>query len=219
MGAASWTGYDPFATLEEHGIRQEPELADAVAAADVVISLVGARAAESVARDALSAMRAGSVLADFNTGSPALKQVLGEAAAARAVLFADVAVLAPVPRAGAKTPLMVSGRRRGAIRGALRSGPRARARHRRGRGRRGPRGTRCAAFRSASPPSSSESTSRCACRGLRRLAAEQIAAEFAGDAPQLIERLDRRIAAARTRRAHEVDDAKASSMRWRRPRR
>jgi 3-hydroxyisobutyrate dehydrogenase-like beta-hydroxyacid dehydrogenase len=49
------------------------------------------------------------VFADFNTASPSVKAELAADAANAGVLFADVAVLAPVPRAGSGTPLMASG--------------------------------------------------------------------------------------------------------------
>jgi len=202
------TGYDPFATLDEPGIRQEAQLADAVDSADVVISLVGARAAESVAREALSAMRAGSVLADFNTGSPPLKQTLGEAAAARGVLFADVAVLAPVPRAGAKTPLMVSGD--GADRFAeiyanvhapvLVIGGDA--------GDAAARKLVRSVFMKGLAALVIESTAAARAAGCEDWLREQIAAEFAGDAPQLIQRLIDGSWQHAARRAHEVDDAR-----------
>lgn len=102
-------GYDPFVTTTSTAFQQHAKIADAVSTADVVISLVGAKAAGEVAAQALSHMRAGSVFADFNTSSPSAKRDLAAAADKVGVLFADVAVLAPVPRAGSATPLMASG--------------------------------------------------------------------------------------------------------------
>lgn len=102
-------GFDPYTTLDEQGIVQHDELADAVRGADLVLTLVGARAAEAVTGRLLEHLAAGTLLADLNTGSPALKRSLGERAQAVGVRFVDVAVLAPVPRAGVATPLMASG--------------------------------------------------------------------------------------------------------------
>ena len=102
-------GYDPYTQLSESGIEQSADIAEALADAQVVISLVGAGAALSVAQQALDVMTPGAVFADLNTGSPSLKAEIGALSSARGVLFADVAVLAPVPRNGAKTPLMASG--------------------------------------------------------------------------------------------------------------
>lgn len=103
------SGFDPYARLDDAGIVQHSELADAVSSAELAISLVGARAAQSVAEQALPNMTPGSLYADFNTASPELKAKMADAARAAGVAFADVAVLAPVPRNGAKTPLMASG--------------------------------------------------------------------------------------------------------------
>lgn len=66
------TGYDPFTVLGEDGIKQHHELADTVAEAAMVISLVGSLAAQIVAQKVLRSLRAEAILADFNTGSPAL---------------------------------------------------------------------------------------------------------------------------------------------------
>lgn len=105
-------GYDPFTALEDHSIAQHEDLASALRPSDIVITLVGARAAREVTAQVLSALGSlgtAPLLADFNTGSPALKRELGALAEAQGVPFVDVAVLAPVPRAGVKTPLMASG--------------------------------------------------------------------------------------------------------------
>ena len=50
-----------------------------------------------------------AIYADLNTASPELKQYVESVAAAHGVLMADVAVLAPVLRAGHQTPLLASG--------------------------------------------------------------------------------------------------------------
>lgn len=101
--------YDPFMQLEEAGINQRATVADAVDGAELIVSLVGARAAQSVADAVFPVAPKGAVFADLNTGSPDLKRLLGETATASGIRFADVAVLAPVPRSGVLTPLMVSG--------------------------------------------------------------------------------------------------------------
>jgi 3-hydroxyisobutyrate dehydrogenase-like beta-hydroxyacid dehydrogenase len=75
----------------------------------VVMSLVTGHAAASVARDALPHVAAGAVYADLNTAAPEVKQQIGRLAAERDVAMADAAVLAPVVRAGHRTPLLASG--------------------------------------------------------------------------------------------------------------
>jgi 3-hydroxyisobutyrate dehydrogenase-like beta-hydroxyacid dehydrogenase len=101
--------HDPYTVYENAAVLQLPDLAKAVQNAEIVISLVGAAASEAVAHEALPSMPPGSVFADLNTASPATKRILEDVALTHGVLFADVAVLAPVPRSGVHTPLMASG--------------------------------------------------------------------------------------------------------------
>jgi len=54
-------------------------------------------------------MAEGAVYADFNTASPQLKEQIEALAVGHGVSMADVAVLAPVPRAGHRTELLASG--------------------------------------------------------------------------------------------------------------
>jgi 3-hydroxyisobutyrate dehydrogenase-like beta-hydroxyacid dehydrogenase len=102
-------GFDPAHDLGDPEVPQSGTLADALAGADVVMSLVTGHAAASVARDALPHVAAGAVYADLNTAAPEVKQQIGRLAAERGVEMADVAVLAPVVRAGHRTPLLASG--------------------------------------------------------------------------------------------------------------
>ncbi|TQL45033.1 3-hydroxyisobutyrate dehydrogenase-like beta-hydroxyacid dehydrogenase [Homoserinimonas aerilata] len=112
-------GYDPFARFEHEGVTQFDDIAAALDGADLAISLVGARASEAVAMQALPHLGNGAIFADLNTASPASKAAIAASAADTGVLFADVAVLAPVPRAGARTPLMASGTGADALRDML----------------------------------------------------------------------------------------------------
>jgi 3-hydroxyisobutyrate dehydrogenase-like beta-hydroxyacid dehydrogenase len=102
-------GFDPAHDLGDPEVPQSGTLADALAGADVVMSLVTGHAAASVARDALPHVAAGAVYADLNTAAPEVKQQIGRLAAERDVAMADVAVLAPVVRAGHRTALLASG--------------------------------------------------------------------------------------------------------------
>ncbi|GAB3705271.1 DUF1932 domain-containing protein [Nocardiopsis oceani] len=102
-------GFDPFVALSEPPIVQHPALEEALAGADVVISLVGPDAAEKVAAQALPLMSAPAVYADLNTLSPGEKKAIAVVASDADVPFADVAVMAPVPRAGSRTPLLAAG--------------------------------------------------------------------------------------------------------------
>ena len=102
-------GYDPFQNVREHGIDQRDGLADAVGDAEVVLSLVGAVPAVEVAADALPHLRAGAIYADLNTAAPRTKQQIARLAENLGARMADVAVLAPVLRAGHRTALLASG--------------------------------------------------------------------------------------------------------------
>jgi 3-hydroxyisobutyrate dehydrogenase-like beta-hydroxyacid dehydrogenase len=112
-------GHDPFVSLSDTPIVQSPVLDDALAGAEVVISLVGPSAAEEAAAKILPLVPASAVYADLNTLSPGEKRAIGRLAADSGVPFADVAVMAPVPRAGSRTPLLAAGSGAGAFAEAL----------------------------------------------------------------------------------------------------
>ncbi|MFG6444802.1 DUF1932 domain-containing protein [Microbacterium sp. P07] len=88
---------------------QVERLADAVEGAELVISLVGAASAEDVAAQVFSRVKPPVIFADFNTASPELKGRIARMGADHGIDVADVAVLAPVPRAAERTPLLASG--------------------------------------------------------------------------------------------------------------
>ncbi|MBN9184358.1 MAG: NAD(P)-dependent oxidoreductase [Microbacterium sp.] len=102
-------GYDPFASRSLDGIDRIDDLARAVDGADAVLSLVGGASALAVAAPALAALRPEAVYADFNTAGPDVKRGVAALATARGIPMADVAVLAPVPRAGHRTGVLASG--------------------------------------------------------------------------------------------------------------
>ena len=102
-------GYDPYVTISDASVAQFDDIVTAVDATDLVISLVGASASTSVAEAVIPYLDESTVYADFNTASPAVKASLARQAAEAGIRFADVAVLAPVNRAGSKTALMTSG--------------------------------------------------------------------------------------------------------------
>ncbi|WP_115788294.1 NAD(P)-dependent oxidoreductase [Arthrobacter silvisoli] len=101
------TGFDPVAPTTPAGVTRAATAAEACKGADIVLVLTGAAAARSVARECLPVLAAGSCYADFTSSSPHVMQELGQLPAE--ALFADVAILGPVPTQGAKTPLMTSG--------------------------------------------------------------------------------------------------------------
>ncbi|GAA4153330.1 DUF1932 domain-containing protein [Actinomadura keratinilytica] len=98
-------GYDP-AVRPGPGIRACADEADAAAGADLVLSVNSAHDAEDALRAGLPGLAADAVWADLNTASPGLKRTLAELAGPR---FADVALMAPVPGKGLRTPMLASG--------------------------------------------------------------------------------------------------------------
>lgn len=98
-------GYDPVAPSAPAGVVRAPAPEQALAAADVVLSVTTASAALAAATRALPALRPGAVYADLNTAAPALKREL----AALVPRFVDVALLGAVPVRGLRTPALASG--------------------------------------------------------------------------------------------------------------
>ncbi|WP_066288781.1 NAD(P)-dependent oxidoreductase [Arthrobacter sp. B6] len=99
---------DPLAPAPP-GVTPADDIGGAVRGAALVLSLVGDEASEAVLEEALPAMEPTGIFADMNTAGPARKQQLAKRADRDGILFADVAILAPVPRARITTPLVVSG--------------------------------------------------------------------------------------------------------------
>jgi 3-hydroxyisobutyrate dehydrogenase-like beta-hydroxyacid dehydrogenase len=105
---ASVRGWDPAASGPE-GVTQAKDAPDAAAGADIVMSANAAAVALDVARSVAPALRDGQLFADLNTAAPVLKRELSEAIASTGALFADVALIGPVPGNGLSTPALVSG--------------------------------------------------------------------------------------------------------------
>lgn len=120
LTAAGWqvTGYAPAPTPTPGGVTRAHSVADAVLGADLALSFTGEQAAIGAAAEASGALPTGACYADFNTAAPATKRAVQGACG---VALADVAVLAPAPRAGVATPLIVSGDGADDVAGALRS--------------------------------------------------------------------------------------------------
>ena len=101
-------GYDPKVPSVA-GVQPRDSEADAVADADVVLSVNSSHDAMTALENALPALRAGTLWADLNTASPGVKVALEERAAERDVPVVDVALMSPVPGKGLRTPMLVSG--------------------------------------------------------------------------------------------------------------
>jgi len=100
---------DPLVERAPDGVVLVDGAAAAVERADLVLSLNASSAALAVAAAAAPALAAGTIYADLNSGSPGLKIAVAEVVEARGARFADVALMAPVPGNGVRTPSLVSG--------------------------------------------------------------------------------------------------------------
>lgn len=101
-------GYDPAVPASD-GIIGTAREDEAATGADVVLSVNSAHAALDALTAGAAGVRDDAVWADLNTASPGLKRRLDAAARERGIRFADVAIMAPVPGRGLRTPMLVSG--------------------------------------------------------------------------------------------------------------
>jgi len=100
-------GYDPLQIWVD-GVAQRGSEADAVADADLVLSVNSSHDAMTALANAVPALRPGTVWADLNTSSPGLKVALAQRAP-RGIPVVDVALMSPVPGRGLRTPMLVAG--------------------------------------------------------------------------------------------------------------
>lgn len=99
-------GYDP-ANPANPPVPVAGTVAEAVAGADLVISINSSTASKKVAEQVAPLLEPGTIFADLNTGTPALKRAL--AASLPEGVFVDVAIMKPVPGLAEKVPMGVSG--------------------------------------------------------------------------------------------------------------
>jgi 3-hydroxyisobutyrate dehydrogenase-like beta-hydroxyacid dehydrogenase len=104
-GGAEVRGWDP---RPDRGPRAA-SAPDAVRGSDVVLSVNDAGVAVQAAREVADELRDGQVYADLNTAGAPLKRELAGVVAPTGALFADVALMAPVPGTGVRTPALASG--------------------------------------------------------------------------------------------------------------
>ncbi len=103
---AQVTGFDPVVT--EHPTVDVATSVDlAVANAHVVISINSSIASLRVAEQVAALIAPGAIFADLNTGTPSLKRRLSTLFADG--VFADVAIMKPVPGLAEKVPMAVAG--------------------------------------------------------------------------------------------------------------
>lgn len=101
-------GWDP-AGGDVEGVEFASDDRAAVEGADLVLSVNWASAALAAAESAAAVLDSGQLYADLNTASPGLKRSVAEVVDATGASFADVALMAPVPGRGVRTPALASG--------------------------------------------------------------------------------------------------------------
>lgn len=102
-------GWDPAPVRVVAGVARAGDGMEAVAGADVVLSVNSAAAALDAARAVAGSLAPGALYADLNTSAAALKRELASVVEGAGAAFADVALLAPVPGSGLRTPALASG--------------------------------------------------------------------------------------------------------------
>ena len=96
------------AAMTACGIEAAADAGEALADAEIVLSLVTADAALNAARDYAPMLREGAMWCDMNSVSPSTKRAAAEAVQAAGARYADVAVMAPVDK-GLAVPLLIAG--------------------------------------------------------------------------------------------------------------
>ncbi len=91
------------------GVQARASEAEAVADADLVLSVNSSHDAVPALDNALPGLRSGTVWADLNTAAPGVKAALATRAASRGVSVVDVALMSTVPGKGLRTPMLVAG--------------------------------------------------------------------------------------------------------------
>ncbi|MGO4105532.1 DUF1932 domain-containing protein [Leifsonia sp. YAF41] len=97
----------PVAASTPSPIPRAASIEDAVAGADLVVSLNSPMAARTVAEQVSPLLEQGAVFADLNSGTPALKRKLAELFADGS--FADVAIMKPGPELAERVPMCAAG--------------------------------------------------------------------------------------------------------------
>jgi 3-hydroxyisobutyrate dehydrogenase-like beta-hydroxyacid dehydrogenase len=108
-GGAIVAGYDPADVATPAGVDRRNDPSAAVEEADFVLAITAAADATTALGQAIDAIAPGAIYADLATASPDEKRRLARTAAARDIVFADVALMAIVPGKGISTPSIVSG--------------------------------------------------------------------------------------------------------------
>ncbi len=103
-------GYDPVPLRALHpNVRLAASNLEAAVKSDLILSVNLASVAELVATEVLPVLAAGHVFAEMNTASPETKRSVEEIIMQSGAETVDVAIMAPVPPKGIKSPFLISG--------------------------------------------------------------------------------------------------------------
>ncbi|MFM2326006.1 MAG: hypothetical protein RIR31_208 [Bacteroidota bacterium] len=104
------SGWDPLPKRSLHkNVRFAVSNADAAKDADIIFSVNLSSVSEAIAKEVLPVLNAGKIYAEMNTSSPQKKMMVYEILKPSAVQYVDLAIMAPVPPKGIKTPFLLSG--------------------------------------------------------------------------------------------------------------
>lgn len=104
-------GFDPAPVVVDEAVTRVDSVAEAVAGADLILSLTTARFALGAAQDAATHLKEGAFYLDLNAGSAALKQEIQAAVEALnpAAIVVDGAVIGSVRSYGAQVQVLLAG--------------------------------------------------------------------------------------------------------------
>lgn len=102
-------GFDPASVPTPEGVIRHETPGPAVKGCRLVMAVTAAADAQRAIAQAWDEMKRGTVYADLATAPPSLKEDLADTAALRGLPFVDVALMAPVPGNGVRTPALASG--------------------------------------------------------------------------------------------------------------
>lgn len=104
------SGWDPLPKRSLHkNVHFAESNADAAKDADIIFSVNLSSASEAIAKEVLPAINAGKIYAEMNTSSPQKKIAVFDILKSSGVQYVDLAIMAPVPSKGIKTPFLASG--------------------------------------------------------------------------------------------------------------
>ena len=114
QAGADVRGYDPrmeiiARTTDLDGVERRADEADAVRDASLVLSVNSGHDAMQALTNAMPQLPRGTIWADLNTAAPSVKAALAGLLAGSGRPVVDVALMAPVPGHGLRTPMVVSG--------------------------------------------------------------------------------------------------------------